>query len=265
MAITAFKKELWSNAIEETYKGITVAGLICKEPVQGGKGYHWTSAGAVTVNDYTGTITYAEAGATDIPCSFDKNKYFAIKIDDIDKCQLVADLLMTQASNASHALKKEEDVAVLSDMAKNAGTSIGTASAKKSITIPEQAYDFVVDLGTALDKKDAPEMGRFVIANAEFVNLMAKDKRCVDNAPVLQNGIVQGMVINNMQVIKTNNVPAGTVIACVKGAQGFGRNLSEVEALRLESQFGDAVRGLDQYGLATINADGIAKLLYTIA
>ena len=77
--------------------------------------------------------------------------------------------------------------------------------------------------------------------------------------------LVDGQKINGMTLIVTANAPAGTVIALYKGAVGFGQQINELEAMRLQGAFADGVRGLNVAGAVVLNADGVATLTYTIA
>ena len=95
--------------------------------------------------------------------------------------------------------------------------------------------------------------------------MLALDKRVVDNAQVLPNGVVQGMQVNGMQVIKSNLVPAGKVIALNNEAVGYGKQLDELEAIRLEKNFADAIKGLVNFGVKTLRPEAIAVLSYTLA
>ena len=126
-----------------------------------------------------------------------------------------------------------------------AGNVIGASSSKKAITKPEEAYDYIVQMGTNLDNEKVPVMNRFVIARPEFVNMLCKDARVLAHAnqQVLPNGIT-AIDVNGMTVVKNNFVPANAVVAMHNSAIGFGRALDEVETYRSQSAFSDVIRGL---------------------
>lgn len=270
MAITSFKPAVWETAIITQFRGISVTELITTAPteIRGNKAIFNSISGG-TVKEYTGTVSYEEATTSEIELVYDKSKYWAIKINDVDKVQAAGDVLTTMAQEKALDIKETIDVDVLTEMAKVPTASnkqlIGTTSAKKEITTPEQAYDFIVDLGIILSKNKVPKSNRFVLASSEFIGLMAKDKRFADNYNVLPNGILEGANINGMTVIECEDVPANTVLCVHKSAFGFGKDLDKTEALRLESSFSDAVRGLVNYGKVALRPKGIAALLYTIA
>lgn len=267
--IDTFKKQLWMSAILEEYKGLTVADLITRKPdeVNGTKAIFNTVDLTNGLQNYTGTVSFEDATTANIDLVFDKPKYFAYKVGDIEKVQAAGDLMSPLARKMAYAIEKDIDNALFAEAVSGAktGNKIGSASTKKSITTPEAAYEYIVDLGTKLDDNDVPSIGRYVIAKPEFVNLLAKDKRVVDNAPVLVNGIVQGMEVNGMQVIKSNLVPAGNVIALHDEAIGYGKQLEEVEGMRLQNSFADGVRGLVNYGVKTLRDGGVSVLFYSLA
>lgn len=267
MAVTSFKRDLWVSAILEEYRGLTIADLITKKPdeVNGAKAIFNTVALTNGLQDYTGTVTFETANTTAVNLVFDKAKYFAYQVGDLDKVQAAGDLLQPLANKMAYQVKKDIDTSVLAEAVNGvlADNTIGSKADQDLIT-SENAYDYVVDLGTKLDGKDVPEVGRYVIAAPEFVNMLAKDPRVVDNAPVLANGIIQGMEVNGMQIIKSNLVPANVVIALHNEAVGYGKQLDEIEAMRLQSAFADGVRGLVSYGVKTLRPEGIAILHYTV-
>ena len=268
MTMASFKPEIWESALLESFKGITIADLITKKPtrIEGTKAIFNTASLTTGLQDYTGTVSYENVITNAIELVYDKTKYFAFAVDDVDKVQAVADVMLPMANEQAYRIKEEIDSAIFAEAVLGAKTSnvIGSSAAKEAITTCDEAYDYIVDLGTKLDNNNVPTVGRYMIAKPEFVNLLAKDKRVIDNAVVLANGIVQGMNVNGIQVIKTNLCPANTVIALSNIAVGYGKQIDEVEALRLQTSFSDSVRGLVAYGVKTLQGEGIAVLNYEI-
>ena len=261
MSVDTFKRELWEEAILQEFRSSSLAHLVCTSPTSvDGKRAYFNSLGEVEVKDYTGSVEFDELETTEIHVDFDQEKYFAIKLDDVDKVQMVANLMLPAANKGAYGMKKKLDEVIINDFIANAKTK------KKSVAIatPEEAYNMIVDLGTALDEQDVPEVGRYVMASPEFVNLLAKDKRVVDNTTVLANGVVSGMEINGMQVVKTNRVPKGKVVATFSGAMCLGVQIDKMEALRLENSFSDAIKSLFVYGKKLLRPEAVAIGEYTI-
>ena len=270
MAVTSFKKELWESAILESFKGVSVAEVITKKPssVEGKSATFNTVSLTTGLQDYSGTVNWEDINTTAIELAYDKKKYFAFKVDDVDKVQLAGDIMMPLVREQAYEIKNAIDKAVFAEAVAGAKSSnvIGEASSdEKAISTPEDAYNFIVDLGTKLDENNVSMEGRYVIAKPEFVNMLAKDKRVIDNAQVLANGVVEGMTINGMQIVKTANCPDKQVIALSNKAIGYGKQIDETEAMRLQNSFADGIRGLVQFGVKTLQGEGIAVLHYAIA
>lgn len=264
MAVTTFKKALWEQALIESYKGISVAELITKSPssVEGSKAIFNVASLKNGVQDYTGTVDWEDIDTNSIELVYDKAIYFAFKVKDVDKVQLAGDVMMPLVREQTYQIKKAIDSAVFAEAI--TGAKVDNVITSVEISDFEKAYDSIVDLGTKLDDNDVPTENRFVIAKPEFVNLLAKDKRVIDNTIVLPTGVVQGMEVNGMQIIKSANCTANKVIALHKSAIGYGKQIDEMEAMRLQNSFDDGIRGLMQYGIKTLQGEGIAILNYTI-
>ena len=263
MSVESFKKNLWESAILESFKGICVADAVTVAPsrVDGVKAIFNTVSLATGVQDYVGSVSYEGIDTVAKEIVFNKKKYFAYKLEDVDAIQLAGDVMMPLANDMAYDLKRIVDGAVFAEAVESAKNKFES----ETIDAVEKSYDNIVDLGTALDEEDVPENDRFVICRPEYANILAKDKRVIDNANVLPNGIVQGMDVNGMQVVKTTACPKGKVIVMHKSAIGYGKQLEKLEALRLESSFSDAVRGLLVFGVEALRPEAIATMDYTIA
>ena len=265
-SIQSFIPQLWEEAIISEYTNISIADMITATPssVQGSCSIFNRSNLTNGLQDYTGSVNYEEIKTTDVKLYYDIAKYAAFKIGDIDKAQAVngGALMLKSARDMAQAIKDEIDKAVFAEAVK------GVKNENKVVDescAAEDVYNDIVALGTKLDECNVPVSGRYIIARPEFVNLLALDNRVVDNTIVLPNGVVQGMEVNGMQIIKSNLVPEGKVIAMNTEAVGYGKQLEEMEAIRLEGSFADAVRMLVNYGVKTLRPEAIALLTYTLA
>ena len=264
-SIASFIPQLWEESIIAEYTNISIADMITATPssVSGSCSIFNRSNLTNGLQDYTGSVDYEDIKTTDVKLFYDIAKYAAFKIGDIDKAQAVngGALMQKSARDMAQAIKDAIDTSVFNEAVTGAATENKITDAALDVT---KAYDDIVDLGTALDKKNVPASGRFVIAGPDFVNLLAKDTRVIDNTNVLPNGVVSGMEVNGMQVIKSNLVPANKVIALNSEAIGYGKQIEELEAMRLENSFSDAVRMLVNYGVKTLRPEAIALLTYTV-
>ncbi|MDB8791948.1 hypothetical protein PN398_14595 [Romboutsia sp. 1001216sp1] len=256
-----FKRTLWEATILNHYHNASVADAICVKPVsKQGEKVIFSVAGEGAVKDYTGKVEYTDATTTDVEMIFDKKKYFAIQMDDVEKAQTNLPVLQTATEEHAYALVEQVDKDVLAKAVTEAGKTLNNDTLNQT-----NVYDQIVDLGTELSKNKAPKANRFVVVNAEILGLLAKDARFTANPVVLANGIVEGQKINGLQVVTSEELPASKIFAMHKSALGYDKILDKVEKLRLESSFGEAVRGLGVYGAKVLKPKGIVALNYTIA
>nr|DAP87168.1 MAG TPA: Major capsid protein [Caudoviricetes sp.] len=264
MSIASFKKSIWETALITAFRKSSVAEIITTPPssIEGEKAIFNVVAGG-TVKDYTGSVDYDDAATDPIELNFNKKKYWALKLDDVDRIQAAGDILTQTANEKALDLKEAIDSDILNSMA-TVATSENKQLITKTITTPEEAYDAVVDLATILDVAKVPNTNRYLNASSSFVNLMAKDKRFADNYNILPNGMLDGANVAGFTIFKNEEVPNLKVVANYKGAYAFAKQLDETEPLRLEGSFSDAVRGLVNYGHVAIRPKGIAVLEYTL-
>lgn len=261
MSIASFIPSIWEQALITEFRGVSVTDMITTAPtrVEGGKAIFNVVSGG-TIKDYTGTVEYDGATTEPLELVYDQKKYFALTIDDVDKVQANGEVLNVLAGEKALDMKEAIDTAVLGLYASKCPTAntIGTTGAKVDLKTTK-VFDVIVDLGVKLSKKKVPMANRFVIASAEYVQELAKDTRFADNFNVLPNGIVQGATVNGMTVIQCEEAPANTILCMHKSALAFATQLDQVEALRREGSFADAIRGLQVYGMKELRVNGIAK------
>ncbi|WP_346874228.1 hypothetical protein [Clostridium sp. UBA5988] len=260
MAITSFIPSIWEQSLITNFRGVSVANLITTPPtkVEGGKAiFNQVSGG--TIKDYTGSVDYDSITTAPKEVVYDKKKYFAITLDDVDRVQAAGELLNPVVKEKALDLKEVVDADVFAKAISvcPTGNKIGTTAAKIDLNT-KKVYDLIVDLGVKLSKKKVPNSNRFVLASSEYVQELAKDPRFTSNFTILENGIVQGASVNGMTVVQTEDLPANTILCLHKSALGFGMEIDDVEALRLQTSFADAVRGLEVYGIGDLRPDGIA-------
>lgn len=264
MSVNNFKATLWEGALLANFHSVSVADAVSTKPakVQGNK-VIFNRVGAGTIKDYEGTVSWDEINTTPIEMTFDKKKYFAFSLDDCDKVQLVADVMGATTSEHAAVLAEVYDKDFYATLVAGVSTSnkIGSTSAKKDIS-SLNVYDYIVDLGTVLSKRKVPKNNRYVTVDAEILGLLSKDRRFTPNPVVLQNGIVEGQIINGLQVVCSEEKPANQIVAHYKGAIGAAKQLDEMEAMRLQNSFADGVRGLCMYGSKVLRDDAIAVLYY---
>ena len=166
MAITSFKKTVWETALMTAWRGVSVADVITTPPtrVEGEKAIFNTVSGG-TVKDYAGTISYEDATTAPIELAFDQKKYWAVKLDDVDKVQAAGPVLTVLAPEKALDLKEAIDTDLLKEMAK-IPTKINKQLIGETTTIGNDCtiYHGVTLGGTGKDKyKRHPDLGNNVI------------------------------------------------------------------------------------------------------
>lgn len=264
MSVESFKPTLWEGALLANFHSLSIADVLATPPsdIKGNK-VTFNRVAAGTLKDYTGTVEWADINTTPVDMVFDKKKYFAFALDDVDKVQTKGDVMAATTKEHSAVLSEEYDKDFFAALLAGTTMKIGSSSAKKKVT-PVNAYDFIVDLGTMLSKKKVPKVNRFVTVNADYLGLLSKDKRFTDNPKVLENGIVEGQVINGMQVMCSEELPANVILASHKSAIGAAKQIEEMEAMRLQNKFADGIRGLCVYGHKVLRDDASAALYYEV-
>jgi hypothetical protein len=278
MAIAAFKPKVWAaELLVELEKSLVYAGPgSVNRNYEGeisdfGDTVHITTLADPTIGTYTAhnDITIEDVDDAAQQLLINQSKYFAFEVDDIEKRQARngGAVLTEQARKAAYKLRDVADRYVASLMATGANFSDTLA-----VTSPANAYDAIVDLGTALDEVDVPSEGRFVVVPPNFHGLIKKDDRFIATGdPQAAAARINGVVgeAGGFIVKVSNNAPAGAttgrfVIAGTPIATTYAEQIAKTEGFRLEKRFADGVKGLHLYGSKVIVPDALAALDVTI-
>ncbi|SCJ39247.1 Uncharacterised protein [Anaerotruncus sp. 2789STDY5834896] len=254
MAVTNFIPTIWEARLLENYHNRSLADVITTAPtrIEGNKIVFGT-VGAVATKDYAGTVEWDEIDVPKVELNMDQKKYFAFKVDDVDKVQAAGNLVDPTVAEASAAMNETVDKAVLKAIADGvaAGNKLGVKQVHR-----KNAYDLLVDMATKLNKNKVPKVNRYAVIDSEYLGLLSKDVRFTPNPKVLENGVVEGQTVAGLQICVSEELPVATskttIIALSKAATGHGKQLNEMEAMRLEGSFADGVRGLMVYGTGVL-------------
>lgn len=202
--------------------------------------------------------------------NIDQGYYFNFQIDDVDRAQAAVEPMDEAMREASYALSDTADAYIAAAMAAGAHFSnlIGTSGSPITLTTADDAYEYLVDLGTRLSEQNIPTQGRWCIVPPWVHGLMRKDARFVGygtqaNMDVLMNGVIGKAA--GFTLYESNNVPNTTgtaykIIAGYPGAVTYAEQVLEIEAYRPPARFADAVKGLHVYGAKVIRPAGLAVL-----
>jgi len=219
---------------------------------------------SVVVSDYTGSVTYAELDDTKQTLVIDKAKHYAFKVDDILEVQSNIELQNNAIDDATNNMRVAIDTDVL------AGTySAATSSLASTVVTKANILELITLAGQTLDELNVASDGRFLVL-PPWICKMIKDSDLKDasiagdSTSILRNGRVG--VIDRFTVFMSNLLDVtgtGTIWNCIAGTKdaiSFASQYVKTETLRLESTFGDGVRGLNVYGYKVVHADSLVHI-----
>ena len=251
MAVTNFIPQIWEARLLAKFHERSITDLITTAPtkVEGNK-VIFNKVSDVAINKYTGTVNFEDLTTPKVELSLDNKNYWAFKVDDVDAVQAAGNLIDPHVAEAGYGLQEATDKLILDEALKTSHTVTG-----------EKAYDVIVKANTQLNKHKVPKAERFAIVNAEALEELHLDARFVANYTVLENGIIEGAKINGVQLVFSEELNGGefAIVVLHKSAIGFGKQLEETEAMRLQNAFADGVRGLQVCGVKTLREEAVVK------
>ena len=284
MAISNFIPEVWASSLLVNLRDSLVygqAGIINRnyegEIAREGDTVHITSFADPATRQYSknGSITWDTLTDATRALVVDQSDYFAFKVDDIDKRQAKAGFVEETTRGASYNLAKDADTYLASLMVN--GISTNDLGSKNVVLAPDvssetTAYDLLVDFRTALTRSNTPAQGRWVVVPPEMYALLLKDDRFIRvDASGTGEGLRNGLVgrAAGFDVIEANTVPETSGVYDVLAGHGmattYAEQIAQTEALRLESTFGDGIRGLHLYGGKVIREANLATAQVSLA
>jgi len=217
---------------------------------------------AITINDYAGTITTQELATAKVELLIDKAKYFSFEVDDVLAAQADINLLESASADAAEGMR----VAVESDVLTNVVTGATTTGAQTTITAAN-ILTTILAMSTDLDELNIPEEGRYIVLSPEFVSLLKQSELrqaylTGDDTSPLRNGrvgIVDRFTVyqSNMLYTASSGADSGYTHVLAGHPKGisFASQFTKTETIRMDTKFGDAVRGLKVYGSKVVTPD----------
>jgi hypothetical protein len=276
VSINNFKPQIWSARLLVAWRKSLVYGgpMVVNRDYEGdiaesGDVVKITSISDPTISDYvpnSTVITPEELTDAQRNLVIDQSKYWAFKVDDVDKRQAKGNVMPEAMSRAAYRLRDVADqyiAGLYTGVA--AGNNLGTISVVAAT--PTDAYDDVlVPLKVTLDDGDVPTEGRYCVVPPWFTGRLLRDDRFISadkagTTDALRNGFVGRAA--GFNIVQSNNTPNPTgddnvIQAGVNAAISFAEQINKTEAYRPESSFSDAVKGLALYGAKLVRPDGIA-------
>ena len=291
MSYVNFIPQIWSKVILAALQKKLVYGspMVVNNDYEGeisgpGNTVHITQFGDPTVTTYQpgSSITYqalSDAGQTLV---IDQAYSFSFAIDDVDRRQAAGDMQAYLEQRAAYKLADTADQyiagkytgAASANVLGSTGAPLTPAVYGGSTSHPADFYVQVLEpLKVILDQANIPDEDRYITVPPWGLSLISQTQAFVsvtdmqgDPSQTFQRGFA-GQV-SGFNVMKSNNVPqpvaggAGTGVWAIQAghpmAMTYGEQITETEALRLQTTFADGVRGLHVYGAKLVRPDAIA-------
>lgn len=264
-----FIPEVFSKKLQAKFYAQTVLSEVTTNEYEGeisglGNKVNIRAVPAVTVADYTGSLSYADVTSSTIELDINKAKSYAFKVDDILRRQADIDFMNEAAGDAAQNMKIEIEQDVFGNVA--AGSSITDVNATPSNITTSNVLGFILDCGENLDTNNIPEEDRFLIINPAVASILKQSELrqaylTGDSVSPLRNGFI-GMV-DRFKVYVSNNLSTSSgVTSGLYGhpkAIAYASQMTNTETVRLESSFGDGVRGLAVYGYKVVVPTAIGE------
>jgi hypothetical protein len=189
-----------------------------------------------------------------VDLTIDQQKYFAFKVDDLDKAQADINIMEGYASRAAMAIRNVVDSRLVGHYADvDSGNVIGTDLAPITLT-SGNIYSYITQLGEKLDNSNVSSEGRNLVITPKFKTMLLQSTEFT-RATSLGDNVVQNGYIGNVAGfavhVTTNNPAVSGVVNLLAFTQdyiSFASQVSKVETVRPYNMFADAVKGLYLYG-----------------
>ena len=265
-----FIPEVFSKKLQAKFYAQTILSEVTTNEYEGeisglGNKVNIRTVPAVTVADYSGSLSYADVTSGTVELDINKAKSYAFKVDDILRTQADIDFMNAAAEDAAQNMK----IAIETDVFANvgSGSSLTDVNSSEAGTNAGNILGHILTAGKTLDQNNIPETERFMIidpATAAIIkNSDLKQAYLTGDAESpLRNGNI-GM-IDRFTVYVSNNLPtSGSVTTGLFGhpkAVAYASQMTNTETVRLESSFGDGVRGLSVYGYKVVVPTAIGEI-----
>ena len=264
-----FIPEVFSKKLQAKFYAQTMLSEVTTNEYEGeisglGNKVNIRSVPAVTVADYTGSLSYSDVTSSTIELNIDKAKSYAFKVDDILREQADIDFMNEAANDAAQNMKIAIEQDVFANVA--AGSSLTDVNATPSNLTSSNILGFILDAGQTLDENNIPEDNRYMIISPAAATLLKQSELrqaylTGDNVSPLRNGFI-GTVDRFNMYVSNNLVTASGVTSGLYGhpkAIAYASQMTNTESVRLESSFGDGVRGLAVYGYKVVLPTAIGE------
>lgn len=294
--LSAFNAQAWSKRLVTKLDQINVMLRLINRDWEGdlqnvGDTVKVRTPGSVTMGAYTknGTITYQDLTPTQESFTVSDAQYFAFKVDDIDRAQNDLNAMDIYSRRALVAISNLVETKILSKYSSTASANQVTGAAGAALTLDSGTgntgvYYVISKLSEVLDNANVPEQGRWLKVHPAIKTLLFNDTAHFIRASDLGDAIVMsgrfdsagngtpankapgfiGQILGFDVYASSVKVTDGTnnyLLAGDRDAITYAGVINEIEALRLQTTFANAIRGLVLHD-AAVFAENSKRLAY---
>ena len=264
-----FIPEVFSKKLQAKFYAQTMLSEVTTNEYEGeisglGNKVNIRTVPAVSVADYSGSISYSDVTSSTIELDINKAKSYAFKVDDILREQADIDFMNEAANDAAQNMKIAIEQDVFANVA--AGSSLTDINGTPANVTSANVLGHILDAGQLLDENNIPEDGRFMIINPAVATVLKQSELrqaylTGDNVSPLRNGFIGTVDRFNMYVSNNLSTTSGVTSGLFghPKAVAYASQMTNTETVRLESSFGDGVRGLSVYGYKVILPTAIGE------
>lgn len=262
MAVTNFIPEVWSKKLQKIFDETTVMANLVNRDYEGeiksaGDVVHIRTFGDVTINDYTRDMTIDFQGLSDpmVDLTIDQQKYFAFKVDDLDKAQSDIGIMEGYSKRAAVAIRNVVDKRLHSHYADVPSANLVGSTGSPVTLSKSNIYEKVTLLGRKMSEANCPEEGRHLVGDPQFKQILLNCPEFVRATSlgdkVVQDGkigTIAGFTVHCSTNLNTNGSGDVPILALTKEYITFANQVTQMEKVRPYNMFADAIKGLYLYG-----------------
>ena len=269
MSINNFIPEVWSMNVQ---KALAISHVFAatanrsyeQEISQAGDTVKINKLADPSVSTYTkdsSSLTFSSLVATQIELKIDQAKSVSFGVDDVDKAQTNVNTMVETMRRAGYKFADTADT-YLSGLYEQAGNSLNSNATPIDLT-SLNIEDEILALKEEMNVAGIPQQGRFLAVAPWVVTklILAGLTTKTQNDALFANGMIGNVF--GFDILESANISKNSTswdktrnIAGVRGESfAYAEQILNMEALRPEAAFQDAIKGLHLYGGKIIRPD----------
>lgn len=269
MSVTNFIPTIWSDMVLEKYQEMAVFRPLMNTNYEGDIRNFGDTVKINSINDfddaaYSGTVSYTDLDDASLMLLINQKRYVAKKLDDVDDAQTKPKLMGMVSGGIAQAFLRTQE-AYLSALYTEAGIVSGSTTSVTAIT-SANVISTIGSIAVSMDANDVPDDGRVAVVPPWLAQKMvlAGVLRDTDNSAILSAGYIGQF--QGFQVYKSNRISHSSTTWYApmffrrNDTMALAEQVTVMEAMRLEAQFGDGIRSLMVYGAKVLRPESLAVL-----